>query len=410
MAGNFPAAKKASLTFPERKGEFYLLLPIGFLYNASFGMITVLVPLYANLLGAREAIIGLIMAVPGVLQVFLRAPSGRLSSFWGARRMFLLSFSCVVIISAFYLILPGYGWFFLPQLFLGIASATFWPSQWSFASELAPKERRSAVLGYTSASVGFGAFFGPYAGGYLFDRFGPKAFLFYALIGLAGLLLVSQLPSEKKQLKLPKLSLFFQDTLADSRQLLGILPVFYAVSCMLMAALTKGVNNAFYALYVRSLGLTATLGGVLLALHGGLSCFARLLFGRFANTRHLYYYLFGGTFLNAAGMILMPFFPHPYLMALVTFLSGMGFGFMYPAAVALIADCTEGSDRTLGMGLFGTAMCLGQLTSPLFLGPVAQFFGLARAFQIGNCFSILGTVFLYLHSFRRGFTRHGHRP
>lgn len=406
MPGIAPA-KKTPLTFPNKRREFYLLLPIGLLYSASFGMITVLVPLYSSLCGAREAVVGIIMAMPGVLQVFLRAPCGKLSAYLGARVMFVLSFCCVLIISSLYLILPGYSLFFLPQFFLGIASASFWPSQWAFASELGPKEHRSSVIGYTTAAVGFGSFVGPYVGGYFFDLLGSRAFLFYALTGVLGLVLTLQLPSKKIPRDFPKLSLFFQDTLHDSKRLLGVLPIFYAVCGILLAALSKGANNAFYALYVRSIGHTATIGGILLALHGACSSLIRLLFGLFVRPGYLYRYLFMGVFLNALGMLLMPFSPNPFWMGLVTLLSGLGFGIMYPAAVALIADHTEGSDRMLGMGLFGTALCLGQLSSPMFLGPIAQVFGLGRAFLVGNCFSLLGIALLFIHRRGRGRSING---
>lgn len=400
------AAKRVNpMVLPGRRTEFAILLPIAFVYSCVYGMITVLVPLYSYSLGAREALVGLIVAVSGLLQVLLRAPCGVMAAATGSRMMFFFSFASVLLAGSLYLILPGCLWFFLPQLFFGLASAAFWPSQWAYASELCHEERRSSALGYTSAAVGMGSFLGPYLGGFLADRIGPRpAFMAYIVIGLVGFFLTLRLPAEKKPLKLPGPSALFSGALHDGGRLMAIPEVFQAVVCMLLAATTWGINNAFYAIYAHSIGYTATIGGALLAVHGATSAFTRLAFGALAGKRRLKSILFGATFLNAFGMFVMPLLRAPFHLGLVTLVSGIGYGAMYPAAVTLIADHTEGPDRVLGMGLFGTAMSLGLLLSPMIFGALAQLTGLGFTFHLGNLLVMLGTTGLFLAERKRSKT------
>ncbi|MEW6106166.1 MAG: MFS transporter [Bacillota bacterium] len=403
MSQDLVRLRGASIVLPGREREFRLLLPAAFTYSVSLGMITVLVPLFGNFLGAREAVVGILVAIPGLLQVVMRTPSAVLSAAFGKRTMFVVSFLCAVFAGLVFAVVPHYSWFVLPQLLFGAASASFWPSQWAYASELCYEDRRSAALGYTSAIVGLGSLVGPYLGGYLSDIMGPRrAFLVYAVVGAVGLGISLALPAEgRRPAKRPSVAEVFGGALSAGSRVMLNRQVFLAVACMFLAAVTWGLNNAFYALHVRSIGYTATVGGTLLAVHGATSALTRIGFGSFARRRSLHRYLFGGTFLNALGMFAMPFFKATYALGAVTFVSGMGFGMMYPAAVTLIAEHTEGDDRVLGMGVFGTSMSLGLLASPLALGLVAQLAGIGHAFQVGNLAVMLGVTVLFVIHRRR---------
>lgn len=404
MPKDHALSRGGAIVLPGREREFRLLLPAAFTYSASLGMITVLVPLFGTFLGAREAVVGVLVAIPGLLQVFMRTPSAVLSALYGKRAMFIVSFSCALSAGLVYTVMPHYAWFVLPQLLFGAASASFWPSQWAYASELCYEHRRSAALGYASATVGLGSLVGPYVGGYLSDAVGPRnAFLAYAAMGALGLGISLAIPSDRRRLeRRPGLTKIFGGALSAGSRVMSKKEVFLAVTCMFLAAVTWGLNNAFYALHVRSIGYTATIGGILLAVHGATSALTRVGFGSLARLGSLHSCLLGGTFLSALGMFTMPSFTTVWAMGAVTLVSGMGFGMMYPAAVTLIAEHTEGDDRVLGMGVFGTAMSLGLLVSPLALGLVAQLAGVGRAFQVGNLAVMLAVALLYVnHRARR---------
>jgi len=81
--------------------------------------------------------------------------------------------------------------------------------------------------------------------------------------------------------------------------------------------------------------------------------------------------------------------------AILISIFGLGFGMTQPLSMVMTADLTDPNESGLAMGLRFTAIMVGGLLSPIFLGFIIGTFGLRPGFY----FSALVVVLAGIHMF-----------
>ena len=152
-------------------------------FNFSFLAMAILVPLYLRHLGYSLAAVGLVLAIPGLMQFILRITSGILSDSWGSRRVMLLAFAATSA-AGLPLMGPrvGLAGFVVAQVLNGVARGTFWPPAQTYASRTGDPSRS---LGRFFSITSVGSVLALFFSGALAQRAGFEvAFAVSAALGL----------------------------------------------------------------------------------------------------------------------------------------------------------------------------------------------------------------------------------
>ncbi|AUW93413.1 MFS transporter [Sulfobacillus sp. hq2] len=158
----------------------------GLAFNVSFLMLALLVPIDATRLGYHAWVVGLLAATPGVMQLPARILSGPLTSFFGERRLLLITFAvgasaglCAATIDIRVVGL------ILAQLLIGAARGVFWTAAQSLASKLGSDPARN--LGQFTSATKAGALLGIATSGSVAGIWGmPVAFGLSAFLSVVA--------------------------------------------------------------------------------------------------------------------------------------------------------------------------------------------------------------------------------
>lgn len=412
-----------------RKRELAILIVLGLMESFSWTLVKPMLPLFATSLGAKEMLIGIIVAVPPLIQIFTRIPSGAAAARYGKRRMIILSFIATTAGAAVLTLTRSVALIFPAQVVLAFGESMFWPANWAYVTSLAPRNKQGTIVGITMGLQGIIGLLMPYLGGVIFDRFGFWLNgLIYTAAGITGLLMSLQLPviepvgvtpaAERTVYPAPattgapgavgavpapaaakRVSTVAAEatpgakprggSIAGARALLARRKVLLAALSGSIVFFSWGIGGAFYSIYVKEyLGFTATHVGLLMTWQSAFNTVARLVFSQIAPRIRIDQTLFGVGLANVVPLMALPWIrTMPGLMALGA-VTGAASGVVPISIKTLYANATNDKERTLAMGIDGVSMNLGSLTSPLIAGVAAQAIGIPATFFFGNLVAV----------------------
>lgn len=375
------------------------IFTIGFLFNVIFSLTSIIIPLYGLSSGYSATQIGLLVSMPGILQVFLRMFTGVLSDRFGEKNV--LAFThCLTIFSglifAFSLSFITLGIF---QLIMGTSRAMFWPTSQSYASRISSKS--STILGRFHSFNETGKISGIIFAGWAITNIGYLAtFRLIAIIGLLGLLMVwfmKNIPlASGERTKISNVGVSFQN-------LIKIPPLQFALITAFSAGLLAALSQSFFPIWLKSLGnseglisliITAYLVGSLLS-----GRFFALLLGklRFPLLLQLCLGAIGTGFLSVVivnGLI---------NIFILTILLGFFAGFLTISYQVMAANNSVESNRGLIYSFVGLGWGIAFLIGPTLFGLLVDGVGITTAFGCLGLLILLYAVFLKkIHNYFTG--------
>ncbi len=158
---------------------------------AGIGMVSPLLPRFAEDMGASGAWLGLIFSGYAFTQVPLMPVVGRLSDRFGKKLFLLLGLLLYVGAAAGYLWAPGYRELFLFRLVSGAGAAMVVPTAYAYVGDLTPRGSEGRYMGVFNIAMVAGYGLGPTLGGLIYDAFGMEAtFTSMCIMSGAGALVV----------------------------------------------------------------------------------------------------------------------------------------------------------------------------------------------------------------------------
>ncbi len=371
-----------------RRRELALLIGLGVMEGFSWTLIKPMLPLFASSLGAQEFLVGAIVAVPPLIQIFTRIPSGAAASRFGKRRMIVLSFVLTAAGAGVLTVTKSVALIFPAQLCVALGESLFWPANWAYVTSLAPREKQGTVVALVMGIQGIAGLFLPYVGGRIFDVVGFWLNgLIYLVCALVGLLLALRLPLSEPAAHhpaTPKAS--FQ---SGARSLLAREPILLAAWGGLIIFFSWGINGAFYSIYVNEgLGFTATTVGILMTWQSAFTAISRFIFASVTHRVRTDRAMLSTIFMNAFPLMLLPWMRTLPLLMAVAATTGLASGVVPIAVKTLYANATNDRERSLAMGIDGVAMNIGALASPILAGAAAQAIGVPATFFFGNLLTL----------------------
>jgi MFS family permease len=337
----------------------------------------VVLTLYALRLGASPLEVGMLAASFSVIPILLSWASGRWSDRFGSRWLLLLGIagsSSGLLLPYF---LPTLSSVFLAGLLSGLSMTFSNVSLQNLVGMLSvPEDRARNFSNYTLAGS-VAAFVGPLIAGFSIDHAGYDT---ACLIVIAiAIIPISMLLARGSALPRGNRKGGAAGNLWHTLRRPGVVSVLAASSI----GQTAGDFFQFYMpVYAHEAGLSPSAIGIVLAAFSAATFVARVCLPGLLRRSGEHKVLAYAFLLTAVAFVLVPFFETAALLALMSFLIGLGMGCTAPITMHLMyARSAEGrSGEAMGMRLMVDNV--SRLVSPVLFGVLASGIGLAALFWL----------------------------
>jgi MFS family permease len=362
-----------------------LALPI-FTSMLGVGIISPLLPLYAENLGASGIWIGIVFASFSISRTIIMPFAGRLSDRRGQKLVLSIGLLASSIISLGYIWANSIPQLTLVRLIHGAAGGMIQPIAQAYIGDISPKGEEGKWMGYFNAAFFTGFGFGPLMGGVLTDHFGMTvAFSAMGGLNLLAFLLVALFLPEVRPGKMAASPPSFKE-MSSSGMVKGLF------SFQLAFSLGRGTFATFLPIFAGIyLGLSPTLIGVLLAVNILMMSLLQVYGGNIADRSNRKALVIVGSLISLSHLALIPLGGNFWQLLGICALGGISGAMATPAASALSVE--EG--RRFGMGstmaILAMAFGIGMGIGPLLGGVIADFVDINSVFYFGASVGVIGT-------------------
>ncbi|MDN7024541.1 MFS transporter [Methanoculleus sp. FWC-SCC1] len=371
------------------KRIFNVLFISVFATMLGLGIVSPLLPIYAENLGATGLWLGAVFSAFALSRSVFMPIVGRISDRRGRKKIILIGMFAYAVISLAYLIAGTVYALTAVRLVHGMASAMVVPIAMAYIGDLSEKGREGRQMGNFSISLFLGLGAGPLLGGFLNDAFG-MASVFYVMAGLsafATLLVAISLPEAKPG------SLSLSPGMPVPMRSVVTLPAMRGIVVFtLISAIGRGGVMVFVPVFGPLIAISPFEVGVILSVNTFLMALLQVPFGRLTDTTSKAGLIVLGSTVAAVALVLIPFSRSFWLLLVVTSLIGVGGAIQQPSLMALTVD----AGRTVGMGAsmsaYNTVFGIGMIAAPLIGGAFMDYVGIDAVFYAGGLICLLGTV------------------
>jgi len=291
------------------KREIQVLLLAVFVAMLGLGIVSPLIPVYAEDLGATYTQIGLLSSAWSISRFIFSTPAGRISDTTGKKKVIMAGLFTYSVVSLLYSIAWNFTSLISFRLVHGLGSALAMPVAMAYAAELSPKGQEGRYMGTMNLAMFGGMGMGPLIGGTLTDTFGSSA-PFYIMSGLTAFslaLIYVFLPKiEKSSVDPTNPRPSFRKVLSNRILLASF--IFRAIN-----ALGRGAIMGFLTIFMHTpvneggLGLSLTQAGTVLSVGQLSSAGLQRPFGDMADRYNKKMLIIIGGIVSALGMFSFPF-------------------------------------------------------------------------------------------------------
>lgn len=353
------------------------------------GIVSPLLPIYAENLGATGIWLGVIFSAFALSRSVFMPIIGRISDRRGRKWIILIGMFAYAVLSLAYLVAGSVYSLTAVRFAHGLASAMVVPIAMAYIADLSEKGKEGSHMGNFSISMFLGMGVGPLLGGFLNDTFGMPS-VFYAMAGLsafATLLVAISLPEAKPG------GFALPDAPSTPMPALITLPVMQGVMVFaFISALGRGGMMVFVPVFGPLIAISPFEVGIVLSANTFLMALLQVPIGRLTDTGNKVALIVAGSTIAAIALAVIPL-THSFLpLLLVTSLIGVGGAIQQPAIMALTVDAGRTIGMGTSMGAYNTVFGIGMIIAPLMGGAFMDFVGIEAVFYVGGAISLIGTV------------------
>ena len=346
-----------------------------------FGVLTPLIPGYADAFGLSKLGSGFLVAAFGAGALVGGIPGGIAALHVGPKRTVLLGLGLLAVASLAFAV-AGDPWALgLSRFVQGISSTTTWAGALAWLTVATPRERRGETLGVAFGTAVFGAILGPMFGAIAKVLGIRPTFVVVAFVavGLAVAAALNVAPPAESQ-RPGALRRALGDETFVGGLWLNTLPalLFGTIALLVPLALDDGGFSAF------AIGAVFLGAGVIEA---GLNPLVGRLSDRVGRLRPARVALVA----SVAVTVGLAFVSQPAALAGLVCAASLAFGSFYTPGMALVSDRAEvaGLAQGLAFGVMNSAWALGNLTGPALGGALAERWGDAVPYLLGGFLCLL---------------------
>jgi len=372
------------------------LVLFGAMLVASMGisMVSPILPVYAERLGAAGIWIGLTFSIFALSQAIVSPFAGGLSDRYGRKPFMVVGLLIYVFAAIGFLTADSFVQVLAFRLFSGCGTGLLFSVGQAYLGDIVPKGQEGRWLGIFAISdiAGFGL--GPVVSGIIRDVFGfDSVFVGMAiLMGASAVIVFVLLPERGREERATTAEP--RSALRGMRDAFRHRAVVAVILFMGLSSLTFGSVFAFLAIFLDSMGASATAIGAVFAVQFLAGGIAQPFLGRIADRVDRRKMLLVG--LSASALCLLAVGAAPSYIVVFALLVILGIAnataWVAAGAIQVVAGRVAGMGTVIGLGATGDG--LGILTGGILGGAFAGWFGTAAAFYFGASALAVGTIVL----------------
>ncbi len=312
---------------------------------------------YARDLGASATLVGVIVAAYSVTNLFGNLAAGFILDRWGRRLPVTLGLGITALAVLSYAFVRSPEELLAARAIHGIGAAALTPGAFAIIGDLVSSDRRGRAMGLAGALIAVPAVIGPPAAGILRDAwsvnavfFADGAFMVVTLVTFVVATRETRRSSDSRNLS----------AATESRPAMWHSRLWSAYAAQFAITVGVGVLVAHLPLVLEDQGATAAVAGSSFAIYALVSMLvmaspiggASDRIGRFPP-------LIVGLVGVAAGLAVVGVSAGYGGIAVGMAIFGLGYGLVFPAATALVAEATGAARRGLAFGVFYAVYSLG---------------------------------------------------
>jgi DHA1 family multidrug resistance protein-like MFS transporter len=374
---------------------FRILILCVFMAMVGLGIISPIIPNYASDMGATGVMIGLIYSSFSLSRAVLQTPVGRFADSYSKKRIIIIGLAGYTVTSILYTVVTSPESLIAVRFVHGVGSAMVMPVAMAYAILLTPKGQEGKYMGYMNTALFAGYAAGPLLGGYIYEKYSVNTvFNAMSVLVFSSLILTALFVPEERSLGLrkerPQVS--FRKILTN-RKLAGVF-VYRAVN-----ALGRGTIMGFLPLFaVQTLGISGSVIGFILSMGIFANAVLQTPMGILADRYNRNLLLIFGGLISSIGYFFLIGSRGSIDLFAIRLIISAGGALSLPSITAIIAE--EGKELGAGstVGVFNTAMSVGQIVGPVFTGFLLDIYGMGAVFNFAGAIGVISVGAFYLIS------------
>lgn len=361
---------------------FVVLFGAVLVASMGISMVSPILPVYAEDLGATGIWIGLTFSIFAVAQTLVSPFAGRWSDRYGRKPFIVLGLLCYFVAAFGYLTAESFLQVLAFRAFSGCGTSLIFAVGQAYIGDIVPRGHEGRWFGVFSVAdiTGFGI--GPVLSGALRDLFGfDSVFVGMAiLMGAAALLVYLLLPANRPDRRRTSEA---EPVVRGMAIALRHRVVVSLVVFMGLTSLSYGSVFAFLAVFLDELGVSATAIGIAFGSQFVAGALSQPVFGRIADRVDRRHMLLTGLAICAATLAGLGAAPnYAVVMVLLTVLGiANAATYVAGAAIQVVSGRRAGMGTVTGLGAAGDGV--GILVGGVLGGAFAGWLGTAAAFYFG---------------------------
>ncbi len=378
---------------PSRRTE-YFTYATGMLTDAQGELISFAIPLWGIMLGLGPLEIGILVSAKAVLPAFFAIHGGVLMDRFGTRAVLVLLGSACAAIPPFFAAATWFPALLLLQMVLGMVLSLTWMGSQALVVYVGRDD--PAIVGRFAFFARIGVMIAPLVAGALWDFTAP--WVVFALTGLTGAgfwIAVSALPpaelgeepgdsepDPRPPFKiadiLPRLSDYI-----GAIGLLAIPTVTFVIVVSSIRLSTGTLQTSFYLVYLKEIGLQATMIGGFMTITQMSAAVGTLLAARLTRVVPPVWAFLGLVSISVFLIYSTPLYGDVLvLLATVIAVRGCAQGASQPIMYGILSRSIGPGIQATAIGLRSTGNRVTALVLPVFIGAIAEAWGLDAAFYV----------------------------
>lgn len=356
----------------------YFIVILSVLNTLSFKGSKVLISLFALDLGANPFTIGVLVSLYALFPFLLAVYAGKLSDRLGVRLPMLLGSLGVSLGLLLPFLWPQLSVLYLSPAIMGMSHIFFHVSVHSLVGSFGDAEARTRNYGTMSLGAAVSALIGPVSAGFLIDHIGyVPAYFCFSMVALLPATVIYLFPkvipkqakrSGKEEHKKRTADLFKNPQLRRT----------FIVSGMVLTGIE--LFTFYFPIYGRSIGLSASVIGMILGAYAAAAFVVRLIMPHLAQRFSEEGVLTYSLFIAGVTYLLFPLFEHPLVLGVVAFILGLGLGCGQPLSIILTYNYSPQGRSGEALGVRIMVNKITQIAVPVVFGSLGATFGLWPVF------------------------------
>ncbi len=387
-----------------QKRIWLTILLASFCSMLGLGVISPMLPIFTETLGADGMWLAIIFASYSVSRGIFMPLAGKLSDIIGKKFFIVTGLILYAIVSFLYIPMTSLYWLTFVRILHGISSGILMPVLMAYGGSYAKKGKEGTMLGVLNMMFFLGAAAGPLLSGVLIGSYGIAP-VFYLLAGVCAITLLFVL------LYLPSAKTIKEEPSLETKEVtMSIREVFKynVVKAILLMTVVISLREALILSFLPSLAEGSNISisetGMIIAAGVGMTGVLQIPFGQLADRVSRpgrLYQIIAGSLIGSIALLLMPVYPKFWFLLIASVLVGIGAAISIPATMAISTVVGRKTGMGSWMGVFNSAMSAGMIIAPLAAGFIMDALGINAVFYLFGIASFVGTFICYYHMWRR---------